>query len=181
MSAYLCNDDVFDYLAAAYDRMRQRLGVYAQPTHADYHEAKAAGLLPRYTGGHITSYEAAEVLRFQNVRSVRAKYRDADEAMGTTRPYRPRYSVSADEVMPLQVLTILSCVEYQSCETDDYRETLAYLIAQRLRSAAIHMLIDSEERRQGTLLQVWGWSRDEHATRIAAKKAAIAATVQGVH
>lgn len=80
-----------------------------------------------------------KVLASENVRSVCARY-DGDKPSDYDDFVSPvslsRYLV-AD---PVQIIKLCDCLDYQSCETDDWKETLAYRTLQRIRNAAIDSL-----------------------------------------
>lgn len=80
-----------------------------------------------------------QTLAAENVRSVCHRYDDdkPENYAGflSVRGLKPHVVNDA-----VQVIKLCDCLEYQSCETDDYRETLAYRILSRIRSAASHNL-----------------------------------------
>jgi hypothetical protein len=41
---------------------------------------------------------------------------------------------------PVSILKLCDCLEYQSCETEDYNETVAYRLLNVIRRAAIRIL-----------------------------------------
>lgn len=73
------------------------------------------------------------ILAMQNVASVERRY---DEFLGCDYVYE-RFVTDID---PLQVLKAVNCLEYQSCETDDWSETKAYAICEAIKGAAIRAL-----------------------------------------
>lgn len=96
-------------------------------------------------GVEITTANATEIGRIlltENERSVSHRYPgDGDlpgtigeEAAGYT--FRPVTGVLA----PLVILKACECFDYQSCETDDYRESEACRIVDVIRSRAISRL-----------------------------------------
>ena len=101
MSAFMCENEVFDLMASIYakeDHLQHRLD-------------------------HMKPHEVAEILYHQNCRSLGARYGDS-EFEGYT--YKQRLVSS---VTPQQIIKTVQCYSYQACETDDYYTTKAYLIA----------------------------------------------------
>jgi len=88
-----------------------------------------------------------ELLYQENIRSVRARYPDDtwDTLPGPT--MKPIHIVISNHDMlelnhaqPLNILKACDSLEYQSCETTDYESTVAFMLLQAIRSAAIHSL-----------------------------------------
>lgn len=87
----------------------------------------------------------AEILYAQNVRSVHCRY-PGDETVftlpgvvgevGTDIHFR----FARKNITAVAQLKLLSCYDYQSCETDDYPESLAARIVEALRKQAISAL-----------------------------------------
>jgi hypothetical protein len=151
MSAYVCHDDTFDYLASATELWgRGVFGVSAAPGMPDVPALMEAGVL----GGErqkLTSGDAeaiAQILRAENIRSVCARYGDDGAADA---PYRFR-RVPLRALDPAAVLKSCDCLEYQSCETDDYHDTLAWRVLNAIRRLAIGHLPGYEKA-------PWGWTR----------------------
>lgn len=92
----------------------------------------------------------AEILYAQNVRSVHCRY-PGDEDVSTLPGVIGEvgkditFRCSAKTVTPVQALKLLSCYEYQSCETDDYLDSMAHAIIEALRRQAIYALPGYEE------------------------------------
>lgn len=77
------------------------------------------------------------ILRAENNRSLEARY-PGDDDMKIQTPYRFRPVLI--ELTPAAVLAALACYEYQACETEGHRESLAFLICEAVRSKAIRRL-----------------------------------------
>jgi hypothetical protein len=79
------------------------------------------------------------ILAAENVRSVCHRYQDdrAENYLGfvSGRGVKPHVVVD-----PVTIIKLADCLDYQSCETDDWKETTAYRILQGIRSAAIRSL-----------------------------------------
>lgn len=80
-----------------------------------------------------------KVLAAENVRSVCCRYEDDKPenyaAFVSGRGVKPHVVLDA-----VQVVKLADCLEYQSCETENYRETEAYKLLNRIRSAATYSL-----------------------------------------
>jgi hypothetical protein len=94
----------------------------------------------------ITSFTAEEIGRIlmdENVRSVVARYDAtspdyADEAKDAASDYK--YKPFPTPLTPVEIIKACHCLEYQSCETEDWDSTLAWRILQDIKSAALHDL-----------------------------------------
>lgn len=89
----------------------------------------------------------AEVLYRQNIRSVLTRYPNDtwDTMPGPINPPATITITPADElrlsnVKAVTILKACDCLEYQSCETEDYEQTFAYKLLDRIRGAAIRAL-----------------------------------------
>lgn len=98
-----------------------------------------------YFNGHryeATHTEEAEllltVLYRQNVRSVDERYSEKNTIESLK--VKPMGAGKIGKVSPVQILKACDCYDYQACETDDYRQTFAADIINRIRSHAIGML-----------------------------------------
>lgn len=82
----------------------------------------------------------------QNVRSVCHRYEDEKEA-DYAEFCKPRgFSPGSAKSLPaVHVLKLCDCLDYQSCETEDWRETPAYHVLSRIRDAATSNLPGYEE------------------------------------
>jgi hypothetical protein len=86
--------------------------------------------------------EVGQILLDQNVRSVGYRYNDRIDAAEKNASASYAFSrFFGLPVAPLQkAITVLKscpCFDYQACETDDYRTTLAHQIIDAIRGAAI--------------------------------------------
>lgn len=73
--------------------------------------------------------EIAKVLYKENVRSVNNRYND-----NTPDDYEFNYIPgTSSQYRPTQISGAIDCLEYQSCETDDYHETRAYKLLGQMR------------------------------------------------
>ena len=94
--------------------------------------------------GHIVSHiDAGDMmacLMAENVRSVNTRYDTTDPAEDMD----DRLRVYAD-LTEVQVLKACACLEYQSCETPNYRETEAYDLLDQIAQKAIRQLPGYED------------------------------------
>lgn len=78
--------------------------------------------------------QLGQILLDENVRSVNARYGEHDEpdTFVFTRTLKPISAVA--------MLSALDCLEYQSCESYDWVDTLAHCLVEVMRSWTIHRL-----------------------------------------
>ena len=74
------------------------------------------------------------VLLFENVHSVNYRYNDHDE------PPEYKWQRYNRPLTALQIIKACDCLDYQSCETPDWKDTEAYEIIQTIRERAINEL-----------------------------------------
>lgn len=86
------------------------------------------------------SQAQANLLKAENVRSVNHCYKHS-EAMQTP-PFTGdvALSIGALPVGPLQALKLVLCLEYQSCECDDWESTEAYRLLNKYKNILIGRL-----------------------------------------
>lgn len=87
--------------------------------------------------------KVGRILMEENVRSYCARYKDAyedEKNAGATYAYKPFQT----PLTPTEVIKACQCLEYQSCETDDWEASLACRILQEVKSNALHDLPDYE-------------------------------------
>lgn len=93
---------------------------------------------------HPINYETAEevgrILLDQNVRSVDHRYggRIDDDMRNAAANYRFQYYWP--HLKAVEVISAVHCLEYQSCETDDWEGSLAWRICQAIKAEAISNL-----------------------------------------
>ncbi len=154
MSAYICDPEHIKALAIYAVRRSGGYGLGHMNVDPNYlrHPGRRLDLdcrLPEV----IASYYA-DTLYQENIRSVQARY------PGDTWPSLPgpcekpeHLSVRGREIMSdrgprpsaVAILKMCNCLEYQSCETEDYRNTLAFDILDKIRAAAIENLPGYDE------------------------------------
>jgi hypothetical protein len=150
MSAFICDPDHIKALAA-----------YAAGNNRSYGRRMRTKYLRKGSAPEglddqppeIIATWIADVLYQENIRSVRARYPDDtwDSLPGlVTRPihiivterdlYSPFYPKCA-----IDILKMCDCLNYQSCETEDWYDTLAYEILNDIRYIAISELPGYDE------------------------------------
>lgn len=113
--------------------------------------AEATKMMPYLRGANGVAYtpvEACNMLLAENMRSVNYRYRENDRA-----PFISQ--AEYDNMMwptfdPLRVLKTIRCIEYQSCETEDYRTTAAYRLLIQIQCAAVGDVLDRQNVEYGT-------------------------------
>jgi len=108
--------------------------------------AQAHAEFMRWTGrvmpNGLVAYRStvAAVLHAQNKRSVLARYPNADASYFPT--YEPKRITV--RITPQRALAAVACYEYQACETDDFKSTLAYAFCRMIEAEAISELREGE-------------------------------------
>lgn len=110
MSAYIVEDSVIDALV----------------TYARKHVNRLKYILDKDLSGD----ELGQILVNENYRSVNHRYRERSEA--------ERYSFReyTGPLHAIQVIKACNCLDYQSCENNDYRQTQAATIINEIRKTA---------------------------------------------
>ena len=79
-----------------------------------------------------------QILSDENYRQVNGRYDREDKA--------PKFFVvPVKRLEPVQIIKLVDCWRYQSCDLDDYKDTHAWAIATALRDAAISGLPGYDE------------------------------------
>ena len=97
-----------------------------------------------YTSKGVNVKEVGKTLFDENLRSVNHRY--PQDAKGR----QPKFRLHTDAEMaaaaadPVVILKLVNCLDYQSCETDDYKKTPAYKLLESIKSAAISKLAGYE-------------------------------------
>lgn len=93
-----------------------------------------------YFNGKHTSFKGNEqhvagLLHTANVESVNERYTEDEISEGF------KFKPSGNTTQPVvNLLSLLDCFDYQSCEVRDYEKTIAHTIIQGVRRAAIRSL-----------------------------------------
>jgi hypothetical protein len=91
---------------------------------------------------NVTRFNATEtgqILWDENFRSVNYRYHEDEK------PEVYRFTYRLDRVPPVQIIKAVHCLDYQSCETDDWETTLAHRVLDAILSAACRSLPGYEE------------------------------------
>lgn len=167
MSAYICDPSTIDYLVT-WARNQRNLSAYAPDLPPTAYDHVRTG--SRFDLRQLTPDELGQLLLNENIRSVRARYPDdaPDSLPGPCdqrRVWAYRFA-SVRHQLPAWVIKACDCLRYQSCETDDYEQTLAYAVLQAIRESAIeHLTVDAP----------WGATSEDVAKHTAAIRAKITA------
>jgi len=150
MSAFVCSQDHIKALAIFAAHRTPGHGPNVDPRYFKY-DGGDERMCGRPDEELATYY--ANILYCENIRSVQHRYpqdKTLDDLPGEIN--KPDFlTVTASEfwdqftdirfaVPPLHILSMCSCLEYQSCETNDWQKTLAYRLIQRIKDAAIRAL-----------------------------------------
>lgn len=84
-----------------------------------------------------TVQAVAEILYNENVRSVNHRYNDSEGNESYEFEYVPR---ARQKYNVAEIAGALDCLEYQSCESDDYRQTQAFDIITMMRKHLLKMV-----------------------------------------
>lgn len=149
MSAFICGPDHFTALAVFAASRKGGRDWRVDPRYVNgltHPEAAQRGL------ENFNPYELAtlyaDTLFQENIRSVRARYPD-DKRDSLPGPcILPLHIVVKSShfndcrwvLEPVAILKMCDGLEYQSCETEDWKETVAYRLLQAIRRAAIRAL-----------------------------------------
>jgi hypothetical protein len=176
MSAFVCHPDHFKALAVF---AASRVGGYGSAHLAvdpQYVKGLPAALL-QLSGADLADVYA-NILYAENIRSCHARY-PGDTLSGLPGIcYKPaRVEVTGHDMLrasyrlpAVAILKMCDCLEYQSCETEDYRQTVAWDLLSKIRSAAWHRLPGYEDA-------PWDYITPETRAEWAAENTRLAATV----
>jgi hypothetical protein len=144
MSAYLCHTQHIAALAA-----------FASTTFAKYAGGGHICALYEWRGGSNieTAQRVAAELARQNIASVAALYPsdksgarpgpcgiDDDAYMAECAAYAYDYMRHPTGLKPLDIISMCKCYEYQSCESEDWTETLAHRQIQWIIGEALRQI-----------------------------------------
>lgn len=149
MSAFVCDADHIKALAVfAASRGRFSGSLNVPEYWLGYHGGKD---MSGHSQGDVATYYA-QVLLDENIRSVAYRYEDSDLDNLPGPIPTPREIIvtvsdmhRAREINPLKILKMCACLNYQSCETEDWRQTVAWTLLDGIKDAAISRLPGYEE------------------------------------
>jgi hypothetical protein len=147
MSAFIVNKDLIDLLVTV---------AVEGGTHTKGLRFYYEGNLYNYSA--VDADELGQILTQQNYDSVNYRYQESTEV--ETYVYKRIKNVGGDTgaFIPWgHVLRALSCYEYQSCETPDWNQSVAYTICQAIRSKVCNRLGGDDAP--------WEWSRNQANAR----------------
>jgi hypothetical protein len=152
MSAYVVDPRTIDYLVAWAQRHRyQRSGLQVRiprtlakadlPAWLDYQPGDS------FYAVSVRADELGQLLMAANVKSVRHRYPDCptDDMPGPVdqrNVWRYRFTPIQADLNAAWVIKSCDCLDYQSCEVEDWRDSLAYAVVQAIREDAIGELTD---------------------------------------
>ena len=118
MSAYIVADAHIDALIS-----------YAIKTNVSFYFENGRTDITRNSANDI-----GQILLDENYRSVNHRYRGEEGDA-------PRYKIKPHAVLePVVILKLINCLDYQSCETDDWKASKAYAVLDAIKDQAIRNL-----------------------------------------
>ncbi len=154
MSAYLCADDTFDYLAGLMKKGRSHQTFTFYLTQDEARLLVAVGVLDSMRdklNGISDTEELVTIIRRENITSIVARY--GETASGDAHPYTMR-PIEGSYISGIAALKTLACLNYQSCEADTYQASIAKRLIDELKNHAIQFI-------PGYEAAPWGWTRSE--------------------
>lgn len=130
MSAYIMNDDEINAIVSYFIDPNHITGEGAWLRIGDKYD---------YLNAH-NSADVAKILHDENVRSVNNRYGD-----DTPSSYEFEYIPSARKRPMGNIIGALDCLEYQSCETEDWHTTNAWAIIQGLRKHLLKTVAEQDD------------------------------------
>lgn len=89
--------------------------------------------------------EIGQQLLRENCRSVACRYDKAVDACWQDYRFKLKYAFNPPVTLPSQLLKLCDCLEYQSCERDDWYDSAAFRKLNDIRSVLISSLPGYEE------------------------------------
>ena len=137
MSAFVCHAATIKALAIFAASGNPPYGAHVNPSYL----RKCAPGVHALSGEELAT-EYARILLAENIRSVEYLYSDANDMIGDR-----DIAVSCEEYhggryrfAPVQILKLCDCLDYQSCEPNDWQDSAAFELLERIRHAAIRTL-----------------------------------------
>lgn len=97
-----------------------------------------------FTIGEDNAQQAGQILLDENYRSVNHRYDSFDKAERFK--FVRKHFLNMSKV---QIIKHCDCLNYQSCETDDWKDTFAFKIIKAIRERAIHSLPGYDDAKWG--------------------------------
>ena len=152
MSAFICGPDHFTALGLFASRRQGHHGGGHLTVDPRYVEGLPDAALEWDGVKLATAY--ANILYQQNIASVRARY-PSDKWSDLPGPINKQLNIVVTGkdacsgaylgLKPVDILKMCDCLEYQSCESDDWEQTLAFRLLNHIRRAAIRSLAGYEK------------------------------------
>ena len=154
MSAFICGQDHFKVLAIFAASRRYGRDWQVDPRYVKglmHPEAETRGIENLTSAELATLY--ANTLYQENIRSVLARY-PKDTLESAPGPIDKPASIAVTlrdstlakyRLKAVAILKMCDCLDYQSCETDDWEETVAFRLLANIRAAAIRTLPGYED------------------------------------
>lgn len=157
MSAYIVDPRTVDYLVAWAHRHRQdhtsprtgRVWDDWEDVPEEYrHAVEANGRYGyRLNLVQLSRDDLGRLLMRANIESVAHRYGQTgpDDLPGPrdqTRVWNYEFRPIQTELRPAWAISCCDCLRYQSCETPDYRESLAYAVTEAIREDAIQTVTE---------------------------------------
>jgi hypothetical protein len=125
MSAFICSDRQFVAVVAAYNA--------AQP-----HPLPAAQL-----------QELANLLKRENIRSVNWRYNERTR-FEPVQFEQTAIDIGTEGITTAMAIQLANCIDYQSCERDDYEKSKAFALINRIRLALYEKQFGETVNRQSS-------------------------------
>jgi hypothetical protein len=119
MSAFICSDEHINVLINY--AVNKRASYYWNPRRIDITSKNAS--------------EIGQILLDENYRSVNHRYRSEHGE-----PHAFKFKLSIKPYSAVDILKAINCLDYQSCETDDWSKSQAWAILDGLKDVAIRNL-----------------------------------------
>ncbi len=129
MSAFICNQKHINALVRFFATSRDDLYIYNNGVKDPI----------KFTNSPTDLTKLGQILIDENYKSVNSRYNENDK------PERFVYNWNTKYYEPPQILKALACLRYQSCETNEYEDSIAYKIVEALESRAINKLPGYDE------------------------------------
>lgn len=148
MSAYIVDNRTIDYLVSWISHGDRSHGSFSTRTIWPKVDDVPESLRPCVDGDDrygwrlrldiMPATDIGRILMAENVRSVTARYGESKlgtDETGAADAYTFRPVV---DLRPEWVVSSAACLNYQSCETEDWERTVAHAIMSAIRESAIH-------------------------------------------